>query len=143
MPLEKQELVYPPDASVSCYVTAKRLHSNLILDLRDKWPQIHFTAHWPIVRDIAKEHNRPAREWIINNVDDIIRAQTVLCLAEEADVMCGSLFELGIAWAHGKKIWLVGENAGYKEWKFAPRIRRAATLDTALTEIMGLIKYKD
>lgn len=138
-----QQMTSPPGMTIGCYVTAKRLHANRILDLREAWPKIHFTAHWPIVRDLPREHNRPAREWIINNVDDIIRAATVVCFAEPEDVLCGSLFELGIAWAHGKQIWLVGDNPGYKEWKFAPRIKRAATIDQALSEIVGLIKYKE
>lgn len=137
----QNELKGPPDARVMCYVTSKRIHSEKILDLRDAWPRIHFTAHWPIVRNIATEHNRPAREWIINNVDDIIRSQAVCCYAEKPDMLCGSIFELGIAWAHGKKIWLVGENQFYKEWIFAPRIRRVGTIDQAMKEITALTEY--
>lgn len=144
MPVEeKQELKTAPNVFVTCYVTSKRIHSGLILDLRDKWPKIHFTAHWPIVRNISTEHNRPAREWIVNNVDDIIRSQTVLCYAEKDDILCGSIFELGIAWAHGKQIWLVGDNPYYKEWKFAPRIHRRETLERALKDITALTGYTD
>jgi len=139
---ETQELKSPPSRFVTCYVTAKRIHSDMILDLRDHWQKIHFTAHWPVVRNLPTEHNRPAREWIVNNTDDIIRSETVLCFAHPADVLCGSIFELGIAYAHGKRIWLVGENEGYKEWRFAPRIRRAATLEVALTEITRLAEYQ-
>jgi nucleoside 2-deoxyribosyltransferase len=136
-----QELSSAPDRYVSCYTTAKRIHSDKILSWRSAWPKIYFTARWPVVRNISTEQMRPASHWLRDNVDDIVRSETVLAYAEPDDQLSGTIFELGIAWAHGKDIWLVGENPLYKEWRMAPRIRNAHNLEQALKEITRRADY--
>lgn len=139
----KQEMSYPPGVYVPVYITAKRIHAPMLLDLRKDHPNIYFTARWPVVRDISSEQLRPARLWFQDNVADMTRAEAVIHYAEKDDLLSGSLVELGVAWAHGKDIYLCGENAGYKEWQAAPRIKHGLSIGDALTEIADRIRYRE
>lgn len=138
---ETNSLTQQPGRYVTCYITAKRIHSRELLDLRKDHPSIHFTASWPVVRDISTEQSTPARIWFRNNVDDILRAKTFVCYARPEDVLNESLVELGVAWAHRIPIWLAGENEGFKEWKAAEGIRHGVSRDQALKEIADTIRY--
>jgi len=136
------QLNYPPGKFVSVYVTSKRIHAAKLLDLRGSWDKLYFTARWPIVRDIAAEQARPARFWMQDNNDDMVRSDVVLCYAEKEDQLNTSIFEIGNAWAHRKPIYLVGENEGYKEWQHAEGIYHIKDLNLALQKITDRIRYR-
>ncbi len=138
----KQHMSMPPGQFVRVYITSKRIHANFLLDIRKNFPNIYFTARWPVVRDISAEQTKPAALWIQDNVDDIIRSDIFACYAEEDDVLNGSIWESAVAWAHGKPIFLAGRNEGFKEWKFAPRTRSFETLDSALDAALDHIRYQ-
>ena len=151
--LPKQEMIYPPGKYVSVYVTAKRIHAGMLLDLRKDWPHLYFTARWPIVRDISSEQSKPAHLWLQDNTDDIIRSDVVVFYAEPDDVLSGSIWETAVGWTHGKEIYLAGSNPGFKEWRFAPRVRchltdaesgktARACLDDALAAVTGRLRYQ-
>lgn len=140
--LEKQEMQYPPGKFVSIYITSKRIHANQLLELRKNWPHLYFTAKWPVVRDITAEQARPAVHWLQDNVDDIVRSDVFMCFAETDDNLNGSIWEAGVAWAHNKPIYLVGENAGYKEWAHARNTRRIGSLESALSEVQDRLRYR-
>lgn len=141
-PLETQRLEYPPGATVSVYITSKRIHAAKLLDLRPRWPYLYFTARWPIVRDIAHEQTRPAKFWLQDNEADMLRSEVVACYAEPEDELNTSIYELGKAVAHGKPIYLIGDNRHYKEWQFDRGIKHVGSLSTALQEITDRIKYR-
>jgi hypothetical protein len=135
-------LEYPPGKFVSVYITSKRIHAAKLLELRQHWERLYFTARWTIVRDIAAEQARPARFWMRDNHDDMIRSDVMLSYAEPEDALNTSIFEIGDAWAHGKPIYLVGENEGYKEWKHAEGIFHVKDLNVALQKITDRIRYQ-
>lgn len=141
--LSKQELKSPPGVFVPVYVTAKRRHAPMLLELRKAWPQIYFTARWPSVRDVASEQIKPAAHWLEDNAADALRSEVVIGFAEPEDDLNGSIWELGAAWRAGTPIFLVGENAGYKEWKFAKGIRRFHTMEAALEAVVDRIRYRE
>lgn len=138
---EHQALSSPPGRHINVYVTAKRIHAAELLALRADWPQINFTARWPVVRDIASEQSRPATLWLQDNVDDIIRSDAVVCHADEADELSGSIWEVGVAWAHGKPIYLTGRNKGFKEWRHARNTWHYERRETALHHIAARLRY--
>lgn len=139
--LPKQEMTSPPGHFVSCYVASKLIHATKIMELRNAWPKIYFTARWPVVRDLPSEKMRPARHWLLDNVDDILRSQTVLVYAEKEDRLKTALVEVGIAWRSGIPIHLVGYHDDYAKWRNLPRITRHGTLDAALTSISKMADY--
>lgn len=139
--LKKQELDGPPGKFVSCYTASKLIHAPKLIALRTEWPRIYLTARWIAGANSSVESARPAAHWLVDNADDIIRSDAFLLYAEPEDVLKGAIWEAGIAWAHGKDMWLVGENASYSKWKFAPRTRRIPTLERALEEINARTLY--
>ena len=62
--IPQQELSRPPSRRISVYVTSKRIHAAELLALRAEWPQLYFTARWPVVRDLSSEQARPASLWL-------------------------------------------------------------------------------
>lgn len=138
-----QQTQSPANVWVTCYTASKLIHATKLLGLRDQWPKIHFTARWPVVRDISSEQSRPAAHWLMDNVDDIIRSQVVLVYVEKDDHLKGGLVEVGIAWAHGKQIYLVGDHEDYSKWKFLPRVHRCKDLEDACRRISSLTNYKE
>ena len=139
--IPQQELSRPPSRRISVYVTSKRIHAAELLALRAEWPQLYFTARWPVVRDLSSEQARPASLWLQDNVDDIRRSEVFLSYAAREDELNGSIWETGVAWENGKPIYLVGDNPGYKEWRHAPNTWHFASLEAALTHVRGRLDY--
>lgn len=140
--LDKQEMNYPTGKYVSVYITSKRIHAAKLLELRERWTYLYFTARWPVVRDISFEQGRPARLWLRDNEDDMLRSDVVVCYAEKDDQLNTSIFELGAAYARHKPIYLVGNNLGFKEWQHAEGIQHFETMDVALQRITDRLKYR-
>lgn len=134
-------LSVPPGKFINVYVTSKRIHAAELLALRGNWEHINFTARWPVVRDISTEQSRPASLWLQDNVDDILRSDVLVCKAEKADMLSGSIWEVGVAWANGKPIYLVGDNAGFKEWRHATNTWHYEHMENALTHITARLRY--
>lgn len=146
-----------PDRWVSLYVAAKLRHAPMFLALRKDWPKIRFAARWPLTATLESESNRPALHWQDDNLADMMTSEIVLVYAEPGDHLQNALFEAGIAWHMGKKIWLVSpgmfEKAGddeegkivdhpdFKNLRGRPRVRLVRSLAQALGEIARLADY--
>lgn len=139
--LAKQELSSPPDRYVTCYIASKLIHSEKIIELAKTHKKIHFTARWPVYRNISSQQARPAAHYLMDNVDDIIRSETVLVYVEPEDHLKGGLVEIGIAWAHGKEIYLAGDHADFSKWQYLPRVHRMHSLEAALAAISAKTHY--
>lgn len=142
-PLPKQELSSPPDRYITCYVASKLIHSEKIIELGAKHKKIHFTARWPVYRNISSQQARPAQHYLLDNVDDILRSETVLVYVEPEDHLKGGLVEIGIAWAHGKEIYLAGDHTDFSKWQLLPRVHREHSLEAALSAISSRANYSN
>lgn len=141
-PDQVQALHSPPGKFQSVYITSKRIYAPMLLELRKDWPTLYFTARWAVTRDIPSEQSKPANLWLRDNVDDIMRSEFVICYAQKDDVLvANSIWECGFAWAHGKPIYLVGENSAFKEWRSADRTWHYETLAGAFVHIINRTKY--
>lgn len=130
-----QEMIAPPGEFVSCYVTSKLIHARDLIDLRKNWPKIYFTARWPATANLSSEQAKPARLWTRDNVTDIQASECVLAYAQSDDELKAVLWELGIAWANGKDLYLVGKREQYGKYSMADNVHFYESLDTALSAI--------
>jgi hypothetical protein len=142
-------LTSAPDRWVSLYVAAKLRHAPMLVEVRKSWPKIRFSARWPLIATLESESNRPARHWQDDNLADMMTSEVVLIYAEPGDHLQNALFEAGIAWQMGKKIWLVSakltedsfEHPDFKNLRGRPRVRLVSNFEKALEEIAKLAEY--
>lgn len=121
---------------IRVYTASKKTHAAKLKDFRSKVDGIYFTARWPITCLIEDEKVKPARHWQQDNIDDIIRSDAILVYVESGEHLKGGLVEIGIAIAHGKPVFLVGEHADYSKWQYLPRVyRNMKTLEEAIDRI--------
>lgn len=140
--LTQQELKAPPDKFVGLYITAKLIHAEMLRDIRKDWPHIYFTARWPLTARLPAEQTKPTRLWTRDNLTDILAAECVLGYADKDDDLRTVNWELAIAWAHGKEIYLVGPREKFGDYAFAERVHRYEELETALKAVSQRIRYQ-
>jgi hypothetical protein len=139
---EMQELGSPPGTFVSVYITAKLIHSTMLVDLRKNWPKLYFTARWPLTAHLPSEQAKPASLWTRDNEDDIKRADVVLGYAHPDDRLKAALTELGYAHAHGKAIYLAGPTEAFGDYAYCSSVvKRTERLEIALQTISDRLNY--
>lgn len=153
-------LARSPDRWVSCYVAGKNRHAPMLSAIRKDWPTIRFAARWPLIASMPSEANRPARHWQDDNLADMMTSEVMVVYAEPGDHLSNAIFEAGIAWQMGKRIWLVSpgmferddetvegdegrivDHPDFKNLRGRPRVRLVRSLAAALTEIATLADY--
>jgi hypothetical protein len=104
--------------------------------LRDDWPEVEFTARWPVNCVVDGQPAWPQDPshgrlfWQIDH-DDVARADVVLCYSRILDPLRGAIFEAGLAVGMGKRAIVVGEHPSYSTWQYHPAIYHAASIDHA------------
>lgn len=124
------------------YTASKLHHAPKWRSLIEAWPEVTFTAHWPLIDvcEMAQSDQDIAlcvQGWIIN-FDDISNSDVVMVYAEPKDHLRGALVEAGMAIPMGKKVIVVGEHTDYGTWRYHPSVLWAADLDEARTLISSL-----
>jgi nucleoside 2-deoxyribosyltransferase len=138
---EIQDMSAPPGRFTSVYVAAKLIHAAELVEMRQHWPTIYFTARWPLTANLPSEQSKPAALWTRDNRDDIARSDVVLVYADPHDHLTDVLWEVGIALAMGKDIYLVGPQEKFGKYGMISGIRRFSDRGAALTEISKRINY--
>lgn len=139
-----QEMTAPPGKFVSVYITAKLIHAPLLVHLRKDWPRLYFTARWPLTAQLPSESAKPASLWTQDNETDLLAAQVVVAYShrDEAMPLKDPLWELGLAHAHRKPIYLVGEIERFGKYAHASSVAgRYLELVNALEAISRLNDY--
>ena len=128
------------------YIASKTNHAKSWLELRKKWPEVHFVMRWPW-QVVADGHDGTveapdyASHFWQNDLADVREADYVLVYAEgqfsaieNAEVyekLRGALVEAGMALALGKQVILVGNAPDYGTWQHHPNVIKVKTLDDA------------
>lgn len=114
------------------YLASKLHHAELALELREKWPTLHFTARWPLMHGKIPDEPRWAGQFWQDDFDDIWRANVLVLWAEPQDKLRGALVEAGIAIALRKQVVVAGEHPDFGTWQYHPFVVRQPSLDLAL-----------
>ena len=118
--------------NIRVYAASKMRHAEKMMKLRQDYPDIHFTARWPITAGLGSEANRPVYQWMSESEIDLLNSDCMLVYAEPGEVLKTALVQVGIAYAKRIPIFVVGEHESYAEWQFnsnlvvrCPNMKRA------------------
>lgn len=128
-------------SNIRVYVASKMRHAEKMMKLRNEYPDIHFTARWPITASLGSEANRPVYQWMSESEIDLLNSDCVLVYAEPGEVLKTALVQVGIAYAKRVPIFVVGEHESYAEWQFNSNIvTRCPNMKKAMDSIR--IKFR-
>jgi len=122
---------------IRVYTTAKIIHAEFLKNIRNKWDEIYWTARWPVTVNLSSEKIKPIVYWLNDNIDDVVRSDYVILYAEQEDKLNISLGEIGVAIAHGKPIYFVGNNPAFHNWIGFVTI--VPTMDEAIKQIKAAV----
>ena len=99
------------------------------LDLHDRWKEIYIHARW-IKHWANKTQETPAnaREFWVEDFEDIENADLVVVYAQENDQLRGALVEVGYALCLGLPVVLIGNHKDFGTWQHHPDIIKVANL---------------
>lgn len=140
-----QSMTAPPGKFVAVYITAKLIHAHYLVQIRQDWPRLYFTARWPLTATLPSESAKPATLWTADNETDMNAARVVVGYSheDEATPLRDPLWELGEAHALRKPIYLVGPHERFGKYAFCSSVAgRYAKLESALAEISHLNDYE-
>lgn len=140
----KMEMTAPPGKFIPVYITAKMIHAEMLVEARKDWPRLYFTARWALTAKLPTEQTKPAALWTQDNEDDIVRSRVVVGFSHPQDKkpMKDILWELGIAHAHRKAIYLAGPLERFGNYAYCSSVvGRHEKLETALERISLLADY--
>lgn len=127
--------------TIRIYTASKLRHAPLWRGLIEEWPEIEFTARWP-VKHVGTVPDDPsyARVFWEHDLEDVSKSDGVLLYAEDSDKLRGGLVEAGMAIALGKFVIVVGKHFDYGTWQYHPLVHRSPNLDAArlLLTCMGM-----
>jgi hypothetical protein len=114
--------------------------------LKAERPDVTFTARWISYagwptddpRHIADTPENAVRFWV-EDEEDVLRADVVLCYAEGDEHLRGGLVEAGIGLGARKHVIVVGEHRDYGTWQYHPRVHRVETIHEALSLAHALV----
>lgn len=118
---------------IKVYTASKLCHASLWKELRDDWTEIEFTARWPIhymSGDNPRWPEDPNFGSIFwrHDVEDVTRADVVLCYGGADEILRGALVEAGIALGQGKRVICVGHSHSFGTWQYHDNVHWVATL---------------
>ncbi len=114
--------------------TAGKLHdAPLWRALRDEWPEVIFTARWPVCH-VGTTPDSPcfAKVFWEHDFVDVSEADVVLVYSHSrADQLRGALVEVGMGLALAKEIICVGEHPDFGTWQYHRNVHRVSDLAEA------------
>lgn len=117
------------------YTASKTEHAQFWIELRGKWPEVHFTARWPFMTGRVSETAYNAFQFWQDDLDDIRTSDVVMVLGKPGEHLRGALVEAGMGIALGKTILVVGEHEDYGSWQYHPLVKRTTDIDTAVMKL--------
>lgn len=122
--------------NIRVYVASKLRHAEKFMKLRNEYPDIHFTASWPITAGLGSEAERPVYQWMGESEVQILNSDCVLVYAEAGEILKTALIQVGIAYARRIPIFVIGEHDSYAEWQFNTNIvTRVPNIKRAMSDI--------
>lgn len=126
---------------ISIYVASKLRHAEKFLKFRETYPDIHFTARWPITAGLGSEADRPVYQWMQESEMEIANSNCVLVYAEPGEALKTGLIQVGMALSRRIPIFVVGDHVSYSTWQFwEGAVTRCPTLEKAMASIR--IKFR-
>lgn len=123
---------------ISVYTASKLHHAMLWKALRIEWPDISWTARWPIeMAGIIEDTPANAENFWAIDLEDVRAADVVLVYGEKGENLRGALVEAGMGLALGKKILCVGENENFGTWQYHKLCARVSGLDEAREQLLA------
>ncbi len=118
---------------IRVYPASKLRHGPMWRDLDAQTPAVQFHARWLKHNKIGTPDTADkAREFWLQDVQDIKDADCVFVYAEPDDHLRGALVEAGIAIAFGVSVCVIGIHADYGTWQHHPRVHHATDMADAL-----------
>jgi nucleoside 2-deoxyribosyltransferase len=118
---------------IRIYPASKLRHGPMWRALCDKTPAVQFHARWLKHNKIGTpDSSSEARQFWMQDVQDIKDADCVFIYAEPEDRLRGALVEAGIALALGIPVYVIGEHPDYGTWQHHPNVRKAASIKDAI-----------
>lgn len=122
--------------NIRVYVASKLRHAEMFMKLRNEYPDIHFTASWPITAALGSEANRPIYQWMSESEIQILNSDCVLVYAEAGEILKTALLQVGMAYSRRIPIFVVGEHTSYATWQFnSELVTRSPNIKQAMIEI--------
>lgn len=117
---------------VRVYGASKLKHAGLWKELRTQWPEIIWTARWPVMH-VGTVPDEPcfAKVFWQHDYEDVREADVVMVYAEPQDHLRGALVEAGMCIAMGGRVIVVGDNPDYGTWQYHPQVYKAKDLAEA------------
>jgi hypothetical protein len=142
---EMQGMLAPPGKFIPVYITAKLIHAKMLVDTRSNWPNLFFTARWPLTAQLPSEQAKPATLWTQDNETDMVAARVVVGYSheDESTPLRDPLWELGEAHAHRKPIYLAGPIERFGKYAHCSSVvGRYSNLGSALMVVSHLNDYE-
>lgn len=114
------------------YTASKLSQAPLWSRLKKEWTEIEFTARW-VTEHIGVTEKNPviARQFWIEDFQDVQAADVVLLYGEPHEKQRGSLVEAGMAIGMQKPVIVCGDSADFGTWQYFPSVHRVTTLNEA------------
>lgn len=96
----------------------------LWLELRDKWPDIEFTARWIDHHLDAEFDPKVCERFWVEDMEDVRRSTAIVVYGLTHEKLRGALVEAGMAIAYGLQIIVAGEHPDYGTWQYHPSVVR-------------------
>lgn len=149
---------------IRVYTASKTNHAAMWLRLRAEWPEVHFTARWPlqVLAGLPETPNFAMQFWQ-DDLEDVKFADVVLVFAEkymepgimyvddngqplkeagEWEHLRGALVEAGMGIALGKRILVIGDAPDYGSWQHHPLCDKVDNFEKARTELSHIQQYE-
>ncbi len=131
-----------PLARLRVYIASKLADAPLWRSLREAWPEVEFTARWPVCHvGTTPDTEGFAKIFWDHDLADVGAYDVVLVYtASRTYQLRGALVEVGMGLALGKEIVVVGNHPDYGTWQHHRNVHHASDLDEArkLLETMAM-----
>ncbi len=125
------------------YTASKLSDAPLWRRLRDDWPEVTFTARWPVCHvGTVPDTACFAKIFWQHDVEDVSASDVVVVYTESSiNHLRGALIEVGIALALSKEVIVVGDHPDYGTWQYHKSVHRVNDLLQArqLLQTMALV----
>lgn len=124
---------------IRVYTASKLRHGSKWRALCHVTRHVQFHARW-LKHNLIGTPDDPevAKEFWLEDEQDVRDADAVIVYAEEGDHLRGALVEAGIAIACGVPVIVIGDHPDYGTWQYHPGVIRAPDIDKALVYLRRL-----
>lgn len=122
---------------IRVFPISKLRHADLVMHWREEYPDIHFTARWPITASLGSEAQRPVYQWMNEAEIELLNSDCVLVYAEKGEILKTGLVQVGIAFSRRIPMFVIGEHDSYATWQFygGDLVYRVPNIIKAITAI--------